>query len=117
MDEKFTRHMTHSSSTHLRQGPLAWKVITNHCVKNDNQTIRRALCSIHILNLADFDYNFDKLISHVQDNMMILFSSGETDKSLVTNLFRILKKAPCEEFVSWVIQKQTLWDEGGAFKI
>ena len=33
MDEKFTRHMTHSSSTHLRQGPLAWKVITNHCVK------------------------------------------------------------------------------------
>lgn len=117
MDAKFTRHMTHSANTHQRHGPLAWKIVTNHCVKNDNQTIRRALCSAHTLNLADFDNNVDKMISHIQDNMMILYSSGETDKSVTANLFRILKKAPCEEFVSWVIQKQTIWDEGGNFDL
>jgi hypothetical protein len=117
MDAKFTRHITHSANTHLRHGPLAWKVITNHCVKNDNQTIRRALCSAHTLNLADFENDVDKLISHIQDNMMIPYSSGETDKSVTAHLFRILKKAPCEEFVSWVIQKQTVWDEGGNFDL
>lgn len=54
MDAKFTCHMTHSVNTHLRHGPLAWKIVTNHCVTNDNQTIRRALCSAHTPNLVDF---------------------------------------------------------------
>lgn len=49
--------------------------------------------------------------------MMILYSSGETDKLVTANLFRILKKVPCEKFVSWVIQKQTTWDEGGDFDL
>ena len=117
IDQRFKRHLTHCVETHHRMGPLAWKMITDHSVKNDNQTIRRALCSTHTLNLADFDYNVDKLITHVQENAKILTSSGETDRSIAANLFRILKAAPCTEFQSWVVQKQTSWDEGNNFDL
>ena len=95
--------------------PLAWKFITDHSVKNDNQIIRRALCSTHTITLSDFDYNVDKLITHIQQNLRVLKSSGESDRSIAANLFRILKIAPCAEFCSWVVQKQTIWDEGGPF--
>lgn len=100
-----------------RMGPLAWKFITDHSVKNDNQTIRRALCSTHTITLSDFDYNVDKLITHIQQNLRVLTSSGESDRSIAANLFRILKIAPCAEFCSWVVQKQTIWDEGGPFDL
>ena len=117
IDQRFKRHITHCVETHHCMGPLAWKMITDHSVKNDNQTIRRALCSTHTLNLADFDYNVDKLITHVQENAKVLTSSGETDRSIAANLFRILKAAPCAEFQSWVVQKQTTWDEGATFDL
>lgn len=91
-DTKFTRHMTHTASTYLRQGPLAWKIITSYYVKNDNQTIRWALYSAHTLNLDDFNYDVDKLISHIQASAMILFSSGKTNKSVITNIFSHSKK-------------------------
>ena len=117
IDKDFKRHLTLSVDTHHRMGPLAWKMITDHSVKNDNQTIRRALCNTHTITLADFDHNVDKLITHVQQNLRILTSSGETDRSIAANLFRILKVAPCAEFCSWVVQKQTAWDEGAAFDL
>ena len=87
IDQQFKRHLTHCVNTHHRMGPLAWKLITDHAVKNDNQTIRRALCSTHTLSLSDFDYNVDKLITHIQENARILTSSGETDRSIAANLF------------------------------
>ena len=117
IDKNFKRHLTLSVNTHHRMGPLAWKFITDHSVKNDNQTIRRALCSTHTISLSDFDYNVDKLITHIQQNLRVLTSSGESDRSIAANLFRILKVAPCDEFCSWVVQKQTIWDEGGPFDL
>ena len=117
IDKDSKRHLTLNVDTHHRMGPLAWKLITDHSVKNDNQTIRRALCTTHTITLADFNYNVDKLITHVQQNLRILTSSGETDRSIAANLFRILKVAPCAEFCSWVVQKQTAWDKGVAFNL
>ena len=117
IDKNFKRHLTLSVDTHHRMGPLAWKFITDHSVKNDNQTIRRALCNTHTITLSDFDFNVDKLITHIQQNLRVLTSSGESDRSIAANLFRILKVAPCAEFCSWVVQKQTIWDEGGPFDL
>ena len=54
---------------------------------------------------------------YVQENMRILTSSDESDQSIAANLFRILKHAPCDEFRSWVVQKQTSWEEGKAFDL
>ena len=59
----------------------------------------------------------DKLITHIQQNLRVLTSSGESNRSIAANLFRILKVAPCAEFCSWVVQKQTIWDEGGNFDL
>ena len=39
INQQFKRHLTHCVDTHNRMGPLASKVITDHSVKNDNQTI------------------------------------------------------------------------------
>ena len=117
IDERYKRHMTNNFDAHQRWGPLAWKTITEHSVKNDNQTIRRALCKTHTLSLADYDYDVDKLINFIQENNRILTSSGESDRSIAANLFRILKEAPNEEFVSWVLSKQTIWDEGLPFDL
>ena len=117
IDQCFKRHIIHCVNTHHRMGPLAWKIITDHLVKNNNQTIRRALCSTHTVNLSYFNYNVDKLIINFQENTRILTSSGETDRSIAANLFHILKAAPCQEFQSWVVQKQTAWDEGQNFDV
>ena len=103
--------------THHRIGPLAWKFIIDHSVKNDNQTIRRALCNTHTITLSDFDFNVDKLIIHIQQNLRVLTSRGKSDCSIAANLFCILKIALCAEFRSWVVQKQTIWDKGGNFDL
>ena len=52
-----------------------------------------------------------------QQNLHVLTSSGESNRSILVNLFCILKVAPCAEFCSWVVQKQTIWDEGGSFDL
>ena len=76
IDKNFKRHLTLSVNTHHCMGPLAWKFITDHLVKNDNQTIRCALCSTHTISLSDFDYNVDKLITHIQQNLRVLKLKG-----------------------------------------
>ena len=86
-------------------------------MKNDKQTSWRALCSTHTLNLFDFNNNVDKLITHVQENLRILTSSGKSDWSIAANLSRILKAAPYDKFCRWIVQKQTAWDEGQAFDL
>ena len=117
IDQRFKRHITHCVETHHQMGPLAWKMITNHLVKNDNQTICCTRCSTHTLNLADFKYNVDKLITHVQENAKVLKPSGETDQLITANLFCIPKAAPCAEFQNWVVNKQTTWDKGADFDL
>jgi hypothetical protein len=91
IDEGYKRHMTNNYDAHQRWGPLAWKIITEHSVKYDNQTIRRALCRTHVMTLADYDFNVDKLITDIQENNRVLTSSGESDRSIAANLFRIHK--------------------------
>ena len=117
LDSKFKKYLTNNSTNHKHYGPSAWKIITEHCVKNDNQNIRRALCKTHTMNLADFDNDVDKLITAIEENNNVLSASGKIDSSVTANLFRILKAAPCEEFVTWVLNKQTTWDEGQAFDV
>jgi hypothetical protein len=85
IDEQYKRHMTNNCDAHQRWGPLAWKTITEHSVKNDYQTIRRALCRTHVMTLADYDYNVDKLITGIQENNQVLTSSGESDRSIAAN--------------------------------
>ena len=117
LDSKFKKYMTTNSANHKHHGPLAWKLITEHCVKSDNQNIRRALCKTHTMNLSDYDNDVDKLINSIEENNNILSASGRVDSAVTANLFRILKAAPCEEFTSWVLNKQTMWDEGGVFDV
>ena len=79
---------------------MTYKFITDHSVKNDNQTIRRVLCSTPTLHISDFDHNVDKLIIHIQENVHILILSEKTDRSIAANLFCILKVALCGKFHS-----------------
>ena len=39
MDKDFKKFLTQNAGKHDHQGPLAWKMITEHCVKNDKQAI------------------------------------------------------------------------------
>ena len=69
------------------------------------------------MTLADYNFNVDKLVTDIQENNRVLTSSGESDRSIAANLFRILKAAPNKEFVTWVLSKQTIWDEGLPFDL
>ena len=117
MDNDFKKYLTQNASKHERQGPLAWKMITEHAIKSDKQAIRRAMCKMHTLNLDQFDYNINDFIDTVVDNKAILESCGETDNSIASNLFRILADAPCSEFKTWMLAHQNIYDEGGAFNL
>ena len=117
IDKDYKNFLTHKVSNHHRQGQLAWKFITEHSIKNDNQAIRRAICKMHIMNLEQFDFSVDKLVTIIIKNKRILASCGETDHSITANLFRILKDELCDEFNGWVFSKQTIWDEGGTFDL
>ena len=112
IDSKFKKFFMKQSTTHRQHGPIAWKIITEHCIKSDNQNVRRALCKTHTLTLAEYDNDVDKLITSVEENNAVLEACGQEDKAVAANLFRILKEAPCREFVDWVLSKQTSWDEG-----
>ena len=63
------------------------------------------------MNLSDYDNNVNKLITLIEENNNILPDSGKIDSAVTANLFRILKAALYKEFVSWVLNKQTMWDE------
>ena len=117
VDQDFKKYLTQNASKHDRQGQQAWKLITEHSVKSDKQAIRRAMCKMHKLKLDDFNYNVHDLINAVIDNKAILTSCGETDNSIVSNLFRILSDAPCPEFKSWVLTNQNVYDDGGTFDL
>ena len=117
IDSKFKKFFMKKSGTHKQHGPIAWKIITEHCIKSDNQNIRRALCRTHTLTLVEHDNDVDKLIMNVEENNAMLEACGQEDKALAANLFRILKEAPCREFVDWVLSKQTAWDEGNNFDV
>ena len=39
INQRYKKHLTLSVDTHHRMGPLVWKFITDHSVKNNNQTI------------------------------------------------------------------------------
>ena len=86
-------------------------------MKSDNQNIRRALCRTHTWTLAEHENDVDKLITNIEENNTMLEACGQEDKALAANLFRILKEAPCREFVDWVLSKQTAWDEGSNFDV
>ena len=83
------------NDVHKQSGPVAWKLITEHCVKRDNQNIRRTLCKTHTLTLADCNYDVDKLITSIEENNTVLESCGKEDTAVTANLFLILKDAPC----------------------
>ena len=117
MDKDFKKFLTQNAGKHERQGPLAWKMITEHAVKSDKQAIWRAMCKMHTLNLDQFDYNINKFIDTVVDNKAILESCGETDNSIASNLFRILSKAPCDKFKTWMLAHQTAYDDGADFDL
>ena len=117
MDKDFKKYLTQNAGKHERQGPLAWKMITEHSVKSDKQAIRRAMCKMHTLSLDQFDYDINKFIDTVVDNKAILESCGETDNSIASNLFRILGAAPCEELKTWMLGHQNTYDDGGEFDL
>ena len=48
IDQHFKRHFTLCINTHKHMGPFTCKVIINHLVKNNDQTIHCALYSTHI---------------------------------------------------------------------
>ena len=74
MDKDFKKYLTQNVGTHEQQGPLAWKLITEHLVKSKKQAICRAICKIHTLEQFDFDIN--QLIDVVLVNKEILESCG-----------------------------------------
>ena len=115
VNQYFKKYLTQNASKHDQQGQQAWKRITEHSVKSNKQTIRRAMCKMHKLKLDDFDYNVHELINAVINNKAILTSYGETDNLIVLNLFRILGDTPCPEFKSWVLTNQNSYDNGGSF--
>ena len=117
VDSKFKKHLTETNSEHKCYGPSSWKIVTEHSIKSDNQNIRRAYCKTHTMTLAEYDYDVNKLISGIEDNNKVLTACGQEDKALTANLFRILKDDPCQEFVDWVLAKQTTWDEGATFDL
>ena len=117
MDKDFKKFLTQNAGKHHRQGPLAWKMITEHAVKSDKQAIRRAMCKMHTLNLDQFNYDINKFIDSVVDNKAILESCGETDNSIASNLFRILGTAPCDEFKTWMLAHQTAYYDGKPFDL
>ena len=90
VDQDFKEYLTQNAAKHNCQGEQAWTLITEYSVKSDKQTMRRAMCKIHKLKLHDFDYNVHGLISGIIDNKAILSSCGETDNSIISNLFQIL---------------------------
>ena len=111
--EESTQHILGNESTiHHRSGPLAWKVITEHAIKGDNQAVRRAQNSIHTMTLQDYDYDVEKLIKEVKNNIRILSSNGESETSILSNLLRVLKETPCNGFNNFIGRKQDIFDDG-----
>ena len=117
MDKDFKKFLTQNTGKHQQQGPLEWKMITEHAVKSDKQAIRRAMSKMYTLTLEQFDYNINKFIDTVVENKAVLESCGETDNSIASNLFRILGTAPCDEFKTWMLGHQTSYDDGAVFDL
>ena len=92
-------------------------MITKHAVKSDKQAICRAMCMMHTLNLDQFDYNINKFINVFVNNKAILESCGKTDNLFASNLFRILSKAPCNEFKTWMLAHQTANNDSADFDL
>lgn len=67
--------------------------------------------------MAEYDHGVCKLNSSIEDNNNILEACGQEDRALTTNLFRILKEVPCQEFGDWVLAIQSGWVKGTAFDL
>ena len=89
-DLEFKRILTNDTKVHHRSGPSAWKLITEHAIKGDNQAIWRAENMIHTMTLGEFDHDVKRLIQLVIDNQKVLKSSGVRDSSIASNLFKVL---------------------------
>ena len=92
-------------------------MITKHAVKSDKQAIHCGMCKMHTLNIDQFDYNINKFINTVVNNKVILESCGKTDNLIASNLFRILSKAACNEFKTWMLAHQTASNDGAEFDL
>ena len=114
-DLEYKRTLTNDTAIHHRSGPSAWKLITEHAIKGDNQAIRRAENMIHTMTLNQFGHDVKLLLQSVINNRKILQSSGISDSSIASNLFRVLRESHNEEFNAFIGRKQDIYDEGTPF--
>ena len=84
----------------------------DHVLRGVKQGIRRAQNMIHTISLDKFDSKIKSLVKALKGNRKLLASCGESESSILKNIFRVLKKPPSSEFNSYIVHFQDKYDDG-----
>ena len=111
-DESDQYFLAEENDNHHQSGPLAWKLNTTNILRSVKQVISRAQNMIHTLYLEIINNKINALVKDLKWNLKLLVSCGESEPSILANLFRVLKKSPSSEFNTYIGQFQDKYDDG-----